>query len=218
MFDKVSVSVQTERIFSCHKCDFQVDDVYEFDMHRWTEHEDDDELDTRIHVDVEKREASHNWSETNMNDFECNFCDKNFRTKRAVMEHKKNEHREKVANCWKFADGICQQSDAKCWFNHLISDNEPTIIKCHLCEKSFKTFPNFLKHKRENHTELVQKCRNALTGTCSYGEKLCWFKHESIEELEELEKSKNYNQEVFDKIFVMMDKITERIVNVEAIQ
>ena len=76
-FDKVSVSVQTERVFSCHKCNFEVDDVYEFDMHRWTDHEDDDELDSRS-MDEEKREVSHHRSERDTNDFECNFCDDNF--------------------------------------------------------------------------------------------------------------------------------------------
>ena len=56
-----------------------------------------------------------------------------------------------------------------------------------------------------------------MSGNCNYGKYLCWFKHESSEELGELEKTNNYNQEVFNKIFAMMDKITERIVNVEAI-
>ena len=81
-----------------------------------------------------------------------------------------------------------------------------------MCENIFKTFPDFLKHKREKHIELVQICQNAVKGNCSYGKNLCWFKHESSEELGELEKTKKYNQEVFDKIFAMMAKITERIV------
>ena len=86
-----------------------------------------------------------------------------------------------------------------------------------MCENILKTFADFLKYKREKHIDLVQTCRNAVIGNCSYGKNLCYFKHESSEELGELEKTKNYNQEVFDKIFAMMDKITERIVNVEAI-
>ena len=57
-------------------------------MHRWTEHEDDDELDSRS-MDEEKREVSHHRSERDTNDFECYFCDETFRTKWSVMEHKK---------------------------------------------------------------------------------------------------------------------------------
>ena len=37
-----SVSVQTETILSCTKCDYKINDIYEFDAHRWTEHEDDE--------------------------------------------------------------------------------------------------------------------------------------------------------------------------------
>ena len=43
-----------QKEYFCHKCNFHVDDVYESDMHRWTEHEDDDELDTRSQDDEEK--------------------------------------------------------------------------------------------------------------------------------------------------------------------
>ena len=53
-----SVSVQTDTILSCRQCDFQVDDIYEFYGHRWTEHEDD-ELGAK---DIEKMEVSHNES------------------------------------------------------------------------------------------------------------------------------------------------------------
>ena len=42
------------RSLSCHKCDYKIEDVYEFDAHRWMEHEDD-EPDTSIHTVEEER-------------------------------------------------------------------------------------------------------------------------------------------------------------------
>ena len=54
-----SVSVQTDTILSCHKCDYQIDDIYEFDAHRWTEHNDgeDEEVEViDINIEVHKEE------------------------------------------------------------------------------------------------------------------------------------------------------------------
>ena len=61
----------------------------------------------------------------------------------------------------------------------------------------------------------VTQCRNADNGTCRYGHELCWFEHESNERMSHNERRINYNQEVFEKIFSMMEKITERVVLVE---
>ena len=55
-------------------------------------------------------------------------------------------------------------------------------------KKFFKKQADFLKHKKEKHIELIQTCRNVLSGNFSYGDSLCCFKHESGEELKKLEK------------------------------
>jgi hypothetical protein len=36
----------------------------------------------------------------------CNFCDKQFETRKGLMAHKKKEHIEKVALCWNFSSGV----------------------------------------------------------------------------------------------------------------
>ena len=94
---------------------------------------------------------------------------------------------------------------------------EPVEIKCIWCDEVFKAHFEFLKHKKQHHRQYVQQCRNADNGTCRYGIELCWFEHESNERMSENERSINYNQEVFEKIFNMMEKITERVVLVENI-
>ena len=50
------------------------------------------------------------------------------------------------------------------------------------------------------------------SGTCRYGNELCWFKHENNNGVND---NGNYQQEVFDKIFNMMEKITERVLIME---
>ena len=81
-----SVSVQTETILSYQKCDFKVEDIYEFYGHRWTEHEDE-ELDANMH-NIEDMEVTQNdtqnESEKGTKGLECNFCDDTFTTKRIL--------------------------------------------------------------------------------------------------------------------------------------
>ena len=82
-----SVSVQTETIISCKKCDFQVDDIYEFNGHRWKEHEDD-EHGANMHdvksMDVRPGESQTELLEEDSRDlvgFEYKFYDKNLQLK-----------------------------------------------------------------------------------------------------------------------------------------
>ena len=69
------------------------------------EHEDE-EPDTSIHT-VEENQVS----EKITTQFNCNFCTKTFSTKAKIMKHKKQDHKEKVATCWRFIAGDCYFSD-----------------------------------------------------------------------------------------------------------
>ena len=113
-----TVSVQTDKILSCHHCDYTSDDVYEFDQHRWTEHEDDDNLDDDFREREDKSYSDERKTKSFV-DLLCNLCDEQFQAKRDLMKHKKTEHSEQVANCWKFAVDNCHYGDDKCWFKHL---------------------------------------------------------------------------------------------------
>ena len=219
-----SVTVQTETILSCQKCDFQVNDIYEFYGHRWTEHEDD-ELGANMN-DTKHMDVSHGDSQTEppeeesmaLNEFECNFCDENFTTKRNLMNHNKREHAGKVANCWKFAAGTCHYGN-HCWFSHTIIDQEPKQFKCNECGKSFITPSEFHLHKKQDHKQLLPTCRNAQNGKCRFGELLCWFNHDvTTKDVVEPEKTTTYHQEVFDKLFGMIENISERVVHIETVK
>ena len=194
---------------SCHKCDYKIDDVYELDAHRWIEHEDD-EPDTNIHT-VEEGRVSENIT----TQFNCNFCSKTYSRKSDIMKHKKQEHEEKVATCWKFVAGDCRFSDKNCWFNHSENNLEDLDeIECNWCDKIFMTQPEFLNHRKREHMQYVPKCRNAEIGACTYNE-FCWFIHDQHEHDKKI---KIKNNEVFDKIGMMekkMEKMTEKLTQIE---
>ena len=153
-----------------------------------------------------------------LEEFECNFCDDTFTTKRNLMNHNKREHLERLANCWKFATGACQYGNY-CWFSHEHIDQEPKEINCNRCEKVFITPSEFHMHSKQNHKQFLPTCRNASNGNCKYGDLLCWFKHDvNAEGLVDQEKAGSYNQEVFEKLFIMIDKISERVINIEQVK
>jgi hypothetical protein len=113
----------------------------------------------------------------------CNFCEETFVKKKDLMKHKKNIHTDKVSICWKFATGTCDYGDQNCWFSHIRSKNnlETVNFKCNSWEKVFKFQSELLRHKKQEHTNLVPICRNSKNGTCIFGTLKCWFVHERNE-------------------------------------
>ena len=113
------------------------------------EHEDD-EPDTGIHTIDEE-----NVSQRLSTQFHCNFCSKTFSSKSNIMMHKKQDHEENVATCWKFIAGECRFSDEKCWFNHCKNKLEDIDeIECNWCDKVFMTQPEFLNHRYRNYLKI----------------------------------------------------------------
>ena len=119
-------------------------------------------------------------------------------------------------------DRNCTYSNEDCWFNH--SENPKACdtidFNCTLCDKLFKRRAEFMKHRKINHRTNVSLCRDKMHGSCRYSGETCWFLHDSekvMPEEENNDKQINYNQEVFDKLFVMIEKITERIVLMETV-
>ena len=85
----------------------------------------------------------------------------------------------------------------------------------------WESFPNsmWLSHtQQKKHKQFVPKCWNADNGKCSYREELCWFIHDdngAFNEGSDVAEETNKNKEVFEKIFGMMEKITEGVMHVE---
>ena len=118
----------------CKRCNYQAEDGYDLDGHRWSEHEEDE--DGLIN---------------------CKICEENFANIGNLMKHKKLKHREKVAACQNYNANGCPFEESKCWFIHMQSNED---FKCNLCQENFISKSNFMKHRISKHRDLVQFCRN----------------------------------------------------------
>ena len=146
------------------------------------------------------------------NSMACNFCDKTFGNKTELMAHKKAEHTKKVKHCWHFAAGTCPFREQKCWFIHSKNNSNLSDYTCKYCEEAFTNQSDLLHHRKRKHEEHVQPCNNIRNGKCTFGNEKCWFNHEGQKSTKENE-NENYN--VVQRIFIMMEKMTERIVRME---
>ena len=55
--------------------------------------------------------------------------------------------------------------------NHSLS-----LFTCNFCDESFETLQEVMKHKKNNHTNSVQHCKQFIENMCFYGDD-CWFQH-----------------------------------------
>ena len=127
------------------------------------------------------------------------------------MTHKKKNHQEKLARCWKFSANKCEFGEDECWFSHVSSNiEEPKTIVCNLCDNIFYTMSNLLHHKKLKHIGSVKTCKNSLNNECRFGAKKCWFLHE-----EETILGESQNKGVTEQIFSMMETFTNKIMELE---
>ena len=126
------------------------------------------------------------------------------------MQHKKIQHSEKVAQCWKFSAGNCEYEDKKCWFNHTIKETQD--IECVLSGKGFGTQSDFYSHRKQHHKQSIPSCKNFKNGSCIYGKDICWFLHENMDTGEEIETN---HENIIQKMMQMMEKMTERMIKLE---
>ena len=189
--EQKSIGVQIElpdpEIMRCNECEYPAEDIYDLGEHMF-----------EFHAEESCNEK-----------IQCNYCGDNFKTKGALMMHRKDVHAEKVNMCSYFIEGNCNFGTDKCWYSHTKNNQKTTTFKCSKCEQVFETRPDFMLHKKKDHSESIPICREALNGTCKFGKINCWYNHEN-----ENEKS-NCTEEVFDKLFDMIEKFTQRIVQIE---
>ena len=139
----------------------------------------------------------------------CNFYSETFHEKNDLMGHKKAEHREKVSRCWNL--GTCMFGETNCWFRHE-GYIQAQDIDCKLCNENFFNKKELQQHMKNNHPNTIPACRNILNkNECSYGEH-CWYKHHENDtsEIDDLE-----NNEIIQKIFAFMEKMTMKISKLE---
>ena len=127
------------------------------------------------------------------------------------MKHTKKDHSTFVSICWKNQAGDCEFGNNSCWFAHEKTTNEKII--CNNCDSTFKCRPEYLKHRKQRHLEKVPKCTNIMNGECTYGDD-CWFNHQVKRNEEEIIEDIE-DRVILKKLLDMVEKITERVVNIE---
>ena len=90
------------------------------------------------------------------NKITCKNCGEQFGTKWNLMYHRKSKHLNTVAFCRNKQEGHCPFADDMCWWNHVkkLDDN----IECYICNETFKTKVDLMKHRKTNHIAMVTSC------------------------------------------------------------
>ena len=78
-------------------------------------------------------------------------------------------------------------------------------LNCNICDLTFNSRPEYLKHRKLVHIDLVPEAKITKEGACQYGDTNCRFKHNIEKEGESIE----YNEELFD----IVEKVTGRLAN-----
>ena len=112
-------------------------------------------------------------------------CQDKFKTKEELMKHRKLVHPSTL---------VCQNFPGCKWGNECIhvhpeemdldtqTQVEETKISCRLCNAKFSGKHNLMMHRKTEHIERVNKCRDFQNSTCS--RTLCWYKHEQTREVQ----------------------------------
>ena len=83
-------------------------------------------------------------------------------------------------------------------------------MKCNICDKNFANKSEYHIHRKQTHRSLVTACWNE---NCKYGDKSCWFIHGEQIQSDNIETTDQ--QEVTQRLFEIMEKITERLAELE---
>ena len=197
--DDENDNIEREPGLICKECQYKAEDMYDYDAHVWSE----------ICTDPTVQKPN----EINLS-LSCNFCEDKFRNLGQLMKHKKLNHTEHINQCWNFASGECEFKDSDCWFLHDNTDRNE--FQCTSCDDTFAVKAKFFEHRKKHHAESTQKCRNVKSGTCRFGSAKCWFDHsDAINTSKNNDEKLNPNGEDIEKLFQMMEKFTQQIVEIK---
>ena len=127
------------------------------------------------------------------------------------MKHKKDKHFDRVALCWKFTSGHCSYGDTDCCFKHVQCEEsqEITNLICNLGDNKFLCLSDVQKHRKQQHTIKVLKCKNEKDGNCKFGKKFCRFIHEKHENVLENDNNEEVQNGTIQKVLGMLETMTE---------
>ena len=78
---------------------------------------------------------------------------------------------------------------------------------------SFSKKAQFLRHKKLHHKEEVSICKQYEAGKCVFGDRMCWFIHETENKNEE--KNNTEDESLIKRLVDMVEKLTKRVIEIE---
>ena len=92
-----------------------------------------------------------------------------------------------------------------------------------ICDETFTSRSELMYHNKRKHTKQVPLCNKNINRTCWFGNNNCWFIHEEVNESEKERKDGELTldneviekDEVVQRLFQMVEKLTERMFRIE---
>ena len=125
----------------CHLCNENVD---ELELHCLNVHNEDKKLKLQI----------------SLNNFRCEYCEKEFATERAQYLHVREQHKTLKENKNTEQCDVCEKTLKTCSFkNHIstIHDNLKAEFLCEKCNKTYNCKTKYNSHLRNVHTNVMKK-------------------------------------------------------------
>ena len=131
----------------------------------------------------------------------CRNCKDSFKTKRLLMNHRRDNHPLSRRQCRYDLEDNCSYSSEECWYRHNTSRSEKQMhgtkslsegkvsekrsekYTCHSCKEEFRTKNNLMMHKKKSHPENCMLCEHFVSGECTR-DKDCWYLHEQSDSLQ----------------------------------
>ena len=143
--------------YNCFKCDFQGTKEIELKKHISLKHE------------IEGKAVDHSDGL-----IKCRNCGDVFKTKWNLMNHRKSEHLNIVAQCRNYLEGKCVYTDSMCWWKHAErAASSETHIACFICNKNFISKPLMMSHRKRDHADVLRPCNKYLSNECKFQDDSC---------------------------------------------
>ena len=109
-------------------------------------------------------------------EFNCQHCEDTFTSKWYLNSHRRDEHM-RTEVCSFFRNNKCKFPADKCWNSHEITPGENDKFGCYVCNQTFLSKNRMMRHRKREHPESAQMCREFGIGSCDKEEDNCWYLH-----------------------------------------
>ena len=80
-------------------------------------------------------------------------------------------------------------------------------FKCNICDITFESKHEFMKHRKLKHIEMVQMCKN--NDQCLF-KTSCWFRHEEYDNQISTENNEE-NENIIQKLVSIVETISKKV-------